>query len=62
MWRSRAARRATIAVTVVILAVCVVWALAVQTLVPNACELSTPPANAGPLVCPTPTPAPTPAR
>jgi hypothetical protein len=52
MWRKRAARRATVVVTIVILAVCVLWAIAVQTLVPDACELTTAPPNAGPLVCP----------
>lgn len=59
MWRERAALRATIAVTLVVLTACVLWALAAQSLVPNACELSTTPPDAGPLVCPTapPTPA-----
>lgn len=56
MWREKAAMRATIVVTLVVLTACVLWALAAQSFVPNACELSTAPPDAGPLVCPTPAP------
>lgn len=53
MWREKAALRATVVVTLVVLAACVLWAVAAQSLVPNACELRTAPPDAGPVVCPT---------
>jgi len=45
-----------IVVTFLVLAACIGWAVLAQNLVPSACELSTPPPDAGPLVCPTPAP------
>ncbi|WP_290802455.1 hypothetical protein [Herbiconiux sp.] len=56
MWRERAALRAMIVVTLVVLAACVGWAVLAQTVVPSACVLSTAPADAGPLICPTSAP------
>jgi hypothetical protein len=57
MWREKAARRATIAAALVVVTACVVWALLAQGLTPSACTLPTAPPDAGPLVCPTATPA-----
>jgi len=49
---------AAIAVAVVVLLACIGWAVLAEVLVTPACDLPTPPPNAGPLHC-TPTPSPT---
>ena len=51
MWRRNAIVLASVLVTVVLVAACVVWAVLAQTLTTPACELPTPPANSGPLEC-----------
>ncbi len=56
MWRRHAGLRAMIIVGVIIVGACVIWALLAQTLVTPACDLPTPPANVGPLECPTDAP------
>lgn len=51
MWRRTAIAWATVLVTAAIVVSCVVWAVLAQALVTPACDLPTPPANAGPLEC-----------
>ena len=51
MWRRNAIALASVLVTVLIVAACVVWAVLAQTLTTPACDLPTPPANVGPLDC-----------
>lgn len=50
---------AAIAVAIVVLLACAGWAVLAEVLVTPACDLPTPPPNAGPLPC-TATPSPTP--
>jgi hypothetical protein len=56
MWRKHAGFRAMIVVGIVVVGACVVWALLAQTLVTPACDLANPPADVGPLSCPTDAP------
>lgn len=49
--RRRAARRAVLVVSAITVLACVVWAIVVQQLVPDACSYSPPPANAQYLHC-----------
>jgi hypothetical protein len=51
MWRKRAITVASVLVTLAIVVACVVWAVLAQTLTTPACDLPTPPPNAGPLEC-----------
>lgn len=51
MWRQRAVGWATIAVAIVLVLACVVWALLAQTMSTPACDMEHPPAKAGPLKC-----------
>ena len=51
MWRRKAIVLGSVLVTVLFVAVCVVWAVLAQTLTTPACDLPTPPANSGPLEC-----------
>jgi hypothetical protein len=44
--RQRRIRLAVWTVSAVVLVACVLWALLVQVLVPDVCELPSPPANA----------------
>ena len=63
MWRAKAPMIAALAVALVVLLACVGWAVLVEVMVTPACDLPTPPPNAGPLQCavsPGPTAPPTP--
>lgn len=51
MWRAKAPVLAAIAVAIVVLLACIGWALLAEVLVTPACDLPTPPPNAGPLQC-----------
>jgi hypothetical protein len=51
MWRRSAITWASVLVTVLIVAVCVAWAVLAQTATTPSCDLPSPPPNAGPLEC-----------
>lgn len=51
MWREKAPIIAAIVVAIVVLLACIGWAVLVETMVTPACDLPTPPPNAGPLHC-----------